>query len=153
MSLLETIRANKVNAGKASALDALEKAYLANKAKNMETDNAALRSVMNPMYAQTGRDVLNQNGLAASNVANIGYQDGLSVEDAIKLKAAEEVQFANDTRRNYENSKQYVADERLARTGDWSTPEVLEALKRSDAYTDNIDQGLAAEWMKSYKGR
>lgn len=151
MGLIDTIKANKVNAEKASALDALEKEYLANKARSMEADNAALRSVMNPLYAQTGRDILDQRGLAASNVANIGYQDGMSVEDALRLKAAQDAQFANEARRNYDGSKQYVADERLARTGEWDTPEVYEALKRSDAFTDNIDQGLAAEWMKGYR--
>ena len=150
MSLLEKIKANRANAEKASALDALEKEYLANRARNMEFDYKALAGMMNPIYGQVSKERINQDGLAASNVANIGYQDGLSVEDAIKLKAAEDAQFANDMRRNYANSKQYVADERLARTGNWDTPEVYEALKRSDAYTDNIDQGLAAEWMKGY---
>lgn len=151
MGLIDTIKANKVNAEKASTLDALEKEFLANKARSMEADNRALASVMGPIYGQVAKERLNQGGLAASNVANIGYQDGLSAEDAIRLKAAEDAQFANDMRRNYENSRQYVADERLAKTGDWSTPEVLEALKRSDAYMDNIDQGLAAEWMKGYR--
>lgn len=151
MGLIDTIRANKVNAEKASALDALEKEYLANKARSMEADNRALTSVMNPMYGQAFKDRINQDGLAASNVANIGYQEGLSVEDAIKLKAAEDAQFANDTRRNYDRSRQYVEDERLARTGEWDTPAAYEALKRSDAFTDNIDQGLAAEWMKGYR--
>ena len=151
MGLIDTIKANKVNAEKASTLDALKEEYLANKARSMEADNSALRSVMNPMYEQVARDRINQNGLAASNVANIGYQDGISVEDALRLKAAQDAQFANDMKRDYANSKQYVADERLARTGDWSKPEVYEALKRSDAYTDNIDLGLAAEWMKGYR--
>ena len=150
MGIIDTIKANKANAEKASALDALEKEFLANKARNMGVDYRAISGMMDPIYGQVAKERLNQNGLAASNVANIGYQDGISVEDAIKLKAAEDAQFANDMRRNYANSKQYVADERLARTGNWDTPEVYEALKRSDAYTDNIDQGLAAEWMKGY---
>lgn len=151
MGLIDTVKANKVNAEKASALDALEKEYLANKARSMEADNAALRSVMNPIYEHVARDRINQNGLAASNVANIGYHDGISVEDALRLKAAQDAQFANDMKRDYANSKQYVADERLARTGEWDTPAAYEALKRSDAFTDNIDQGLAAEWMKGYR--
>lgn len=150
MSIIDTVRANKVNAEKASAFDALEKEFLANKAKSMEVDNRALMNMMNPIYAQVAKDRLNQEGLAASNVAKMAYHDGLSAEDAIRLKAAEDAQFANDMRRNYANSKQYVVDERLARTGDWNSPEVLEALKRSDTYNDNIDQGLAAEWMKGY---
>lgn len=151
MGIIDTVRANKVNAEKASALDALKEEFLANKARSMEADNRALASVMNPMYAQVAKESINQDGLAASNVASIGYQDGLSAEDAIRLKAAEDAQFANDMIRNYANSKQYAADERLARTGDWNSPEVLEALKRSDAYTDNVDLGLAAEWMKGYR--
>ena len=147
MGIIDTVRANKVNAEKASALDALEKEYLANKAKNMEADYRTLIMMMNPTYGQP----VQNKGLAASNVASIGYHDGMSVEDELKLKAAEDVQFRNDARRNYRDSQQYVADERLARTGDWSTPEVLEALKRSNEYADKMDLGLAAEWMKGYR--
>jgi hypothetical protein len=145
MGLLETIKANRVNAEKASTLDAMEQNYLANKAKTMEMDNEALRNVLRPMYAQRMGDVMNQ-GLAASGAVPIGYAEGISVEDAIRLKAAQDAQFANEARQNYNNSRQYVADERTVKNVDWDTPEADKALTRIDAFNDNIDQGLAAQW-------
>lgn len=150
MGLLETIKANRVNAEKASALDALEQEQLANKVKTMEADNTALTRMLAPLYAARTANVMNQ-GLAATGATPIGYADGISAEDAYRLKAAQDAQFANTTRNNYDNSRQYIADERTLKNTHWDTPEAYEAIKRSDAFNDNVDQGLAAQWRGSYR--
>ena len=77
MGLLETIKANKVNAEKASTLDALEQEHVANRIKTVEADNAALTRILAPMYAQRTADVMNQ-GLAVTGATPIGYADGYS---------------------------------------------------------------------------
>ena len=150
MGLLDTIKANKVNAEKASTLDALEQEHVANRIKTVEADNAALTRVLAPMYAQRTADVMNQ-GLAVTGATPIGYADGISAEDAYRLKAAQDAQFANTTRQNYDNSRQYIADERTLKNTHWDTPEAYEASKRSDAFDNSIDQGLAAQWRGSYR--
>ena len=150
MGLLETIKANKVNAEKASTLDALEQEHVANRIKTVEADNAALTRILAPMYAQRTADVMNQ-GLAVTGATPIGYADGLNAEDAIRLKAAQDAQFANIARHNYDNSRQYIADERTLKNTHWDTPEAYEASKRSDAFDNSIDQGLAAQWRGSYR--
>ena len=150
MGLLETIKANKVNAEKASTLDALEQEHVANRIKTVEADNAALTRVLAPMYAQRTADVMNQ-GLAATGATPIGYADGISAEDAYRLKAAQDAQFANTTRQNYDNSRQYIADDRTLKNVHWDTPEAYEASKRSDAFDNSVDQGLAAQWRGSYR--
>lgn len=150
MGLLETIKANKVNAEKASTLDALEQEHVANRIKTVEADNAALTRVLAPMYAARTANVMNQ-GLAATGVTPIGYADGISAEDAMRLKAAQDAQFANTTRQNYDNSRQYIADDRTLKNTHWDTPEAYEASKRSDAFDSNVDQGLAAQWRGSYR--
>ena len=150
MGLLDTIKANKVNAEKASTLDALEQEQLANKVRTMQSDNATLTRMLAPMYAERTANVMNQ-GLAATGAAPIGYADGISAEDAYKLKAAQDAQFANTTRQNYDNSRQYIADERTLKNVPWDTPEAYEASKRSDAFDNSIDQGLAAQWRGSYR--
>ena len=150
MGLLDTIKANKVNAEKASALDALEQEQLANKVRTMQSDNATLTRMLAPMYAERTANVMNQ-GLAATGATPIGYADGISAEDAYKLKAAQDAEFANNARQNYNNSKQYIADDRTLKNVPWDTPEAYEAIKRSDAFNDNVDQGLAAQWRGSYR--
>ena len=150
MGLLETIKANKVNAEKASTLDALEQEHVANRIKAVEADNAALTRVLAPMYAARTANVMNQ-GLAATGATPIGYADGISAEDAYRLKAAQDAQFANTTRQNYDNSRQYIADDRTLKNVHWDTPEAYEASKRSDAFDNSIDQGLAAQWRGSYR--
>ena len=150
MGLLDTIKANKINAEKASALDALEQEHVANRIKTVEADNAALTRVLAPMYAARTADVMNQ-GLAATGATPIGYADGISAEDAMRLKAAQDAQFANTTRQNYDNSRQYIADERTLKNTHWDTPEAYEASKRSDTFDSNVDQGLAAQWRGSYR--
>ena len=150
MGLLDTIKANKVNAEKASTLDALEQEHVANRIKTVEADNAALTRILAPMYAQRTADVMNQ-GLAATGTTPIGYADGISAEDAMRLKAAQDAQFANTTRQNYDNSRQYIADDRTLKNVPWDTPEAYEASKRSDAFDNSIDQGLAAQWRGSYR--
>lgn len=150
MGLLETIKANKVNAEKASTLDALEQEHVANRVKSVEADNAALTRILAPMYAQRTADVMNQ-GLAATGTTPIGYADGISAEDAYRLKAAQDAQFANTTRQNYDNSRQYIADDRTLKNVHWDTPEAYEASKRSDAFDSNVNQGLAAQWRGSYR--
>ena len=150
MGLLETIKANKVNAEKASTLDALEQEHVANRIKTVEADNAALTRILAPMYAQRTADVMNQ-GLAVTGATPIGYADGISAEDAYRLKAAQDAQFANTTRQNYDNSRQYIADERTLKNTHWDTPEAYEASKRSDVFDNNVDQGLAAQWRGSYR--
>lgn len=150
MGLLETIKANKVNAEKASTLDALEQEHVANRIKTVEADNAALTRVLAPMYAARTANVMNQ-GLAATGATPIGYADGIIPEDAYRLKAAQDAQFANTAIQNYDNSKQYVADERTLKNVPWDTPEAYEASKRSDAFDSNVDQGLAAQWRGSYR--
>ena len=150
MGLLDTIKANKVNAEKASTLDALEQEQLANKVRTMQSDNATLTRMLAPMYAERTANVMNQ-GLAATGAAPIGYADGISAEDAYKLKAAQDAEFANTARQNYNNSRQYIADERTLKNTHWDTPEAYEASKRSDAFDNSIDQGLAAQWRGSYR--
>ena len=150
MGLLETIKANKVNAEKASTLDALEQEQLANKVRTMQSDNATLTRMLAPMYAERTANVMNQ-GLAATGAAPIGYADGISAEDAYRLKAAQDAEFANNARQNYNNSRQYIADERTLKNVPWDTPEAYEASKRSDAFDNSIDQGLAAQWRGSYR--
>ena len=150
MGLLETIKANKVNAEKASTLDALEQEHVANRIKTVEADNAALTRILAPMYAARTANVMNQ-GLAVTGATPIGYADGISAEDAYRLKAAQDAQFANTTRQNYDNSRQYIADERTLKNTHWDTPEAYEASKRSDAFDNSIDQGLAAQWRGSYR--
>ena len=151
MGLLETIKANKVNAEKASTLDALEQEHVANRIKTVEADNAALTRILAPMYAQRTADVMNQGLASTGKVTPIGYADGISAEDAYRLKAAQDAQFANTARQNYDNSRQYVADERTLRNVPWDTPEAYEASKRSNAFDSNVDQGLAAQWRGSYR--
>ena len=151
MGLLDTIKANKVNAEKASTLDALEQEHVANRIKTIEADNAALTRILAPMYAARTADVMNQGLASTGRVTPIGYADGLSAEDAYKLKAAQDAQFANTTRQNYNNSRQYIADDRTLKSVPWDTPEAYEAIKRSDAFDSNIDQGLAAQWRGSYR--
>ena len=151
MGLLDTIKANKVNAEKASTLDALEQEHVANRIKTVEADNAALTRVLAPMYAARTADVMNQGLASTGGVTPIGYADGISAEDAYRLKAAQDAQFANTTRQNYDNSRQYIADERTLKNVPWDTPEAYEAIKRSDAFNDNVDQGLAAQWRGSYR--
>ena len=151
MGLLDTIKANKINAEKASTLDALEQEHVANRIKTVEADNAALTRILAPMYAAKTADVMNQGLASTGRVAPIGYADGLSAEDAYKLKAAQDAQFANTTRQNYDNSRQYIADDRTLKSMPWDTPEAYEASKRSDAFDSNIDQGLAAQWRGSYR--
>ena len=150
MGLLETIKANKVNAEKASALDALEQEHVANRIKTVEADNAALTRILAPMYSQRTANVMNQ-GLAATGATPIGYADGISPEDAYRLEAAQDAQFANTARQNYDNSRQYIADDRTLKNTHWDTPEAYEASKRSDAFDNSIDQGLAAQWRWSYR--
>ena len=151
MGLLETIKANKVNAEKASALDALEQEHVANRIKTVEADNAALTRVLAPMYAQRTADVMNQGLASTGKVAPIGYADGISAEDAYRLKAAQDAQFANAARHNYDNSGQYITDDRTLKNVPWDTPEAYEASKRSDTFDNSIDQGLAAQWRGSYR--
>ena len=150
MGLLETFKANKVNAEKASTLDALEQEHVANRIKTVEADNAALTRILAPMYAQRTADVMNQ-GLAVTGATPIGYADGISAEDAYRLKSAQDAQFTNTTRKNYDNSRQYIADDRTLKNVPWDTPEAYEAIKRSNAFNDNVDQGLAAQWRGSYR--
>ena len=150
MGLLDTIKANKVNAEKASALDALEQEQLANKVRTMQSDNAALTRMLAPMYAERTANVMNQ-GLAATGATPIGYADGISAEDAYRLKAAQDAEFANTARQNYDNSRQYIVDDRTLKSIPWDTPEAYEAIKRSDIFNDNVDQGLAAQWRGNYR--
>ena len=151
MGLLDTIKANKVNAEKASTLDALEQEHVANRIKTIEADNAALTRILAPMYAARTADVMNQGLASTGRVTPIGYADGLSAEDAYKLKAAQDAEFANTARQNYDNSRQYIADDRTLKNVPWDTPEAYEASKRSDAFDNSIDQGLAAQWRGSYR--
>ena len=150
MGLLDTIKANKVNAEKASTLDALEQEHVANRVKSVEADNAALTRVLAPMYAARTANVMNQ-GLAVTGATPRDYADGISAEDAYRLKAAQDAEFANTTRQNYDNSRQYIADDRTLKNVHWDTPEAYEASKRSDAFDNSIDQGLAAQWRGSYR--
>lgn len=151
MGLLDTIKANKVNAEKASTLDALEQEHVANRIKTIEADNAALTRILAPMYAARTADVMNQGLASTGRATPIGYADGISAEDAYRLKAAQDAEFANTARQNYDNSRQYIADDRTLKNVHWDTPEAYEAIKRSDAFNDNVDQGLAAQWRGSYR--
>ena len=75
MSLLETIRANKANAEKATALDSLEKNYVAKQVEGLAADKAALMEYMRPMFAQRTGNVMNQEGVYRESQA-IPYNDG-----------------------------------------------------------------------------
>ena len=75
MSLLETIRANKANAEKATALDNLEKNYIAKQVEGLAADKAALMEYMGPMFAQRTANVMNQSGNYVS-AEQIPYQQG-----------------------------------------------------------------------------
>ena len=75
MGILDTIKANALNAGKASALDNLEKQYVAKQVEGLAADKAALMEYMRPMFAQRTADVMNQGGTYVPTQA-IPYQQG-----------------------------------------------------------------------------
>lgn len=75
MGILDTIRANAENAGKASALDNLEKNYVAKQVAGLAADKAALIEYMRPMFAQRTAEVMNQGGNYVP-VEQIPYQQG-----------------------------------------------------------------------------
>lgn len=100
----------------------------------------------------------NADRVVPQGTANIPYNLGISAEDAYKLALADRVKAANEKAAydkqmidNYNASRQYQDDARLLKHTDWDTPEAYEATVRSDAFDDRIDQGLAAQWMRSYK--
>lgn len=74
MSLLETIRANKANAEKANALDALEKSYVAKQVEGLAADRAALINYMKPFFAERTGNVMNQGVYRESQ--SIPYNEG-----------------------------------------------------------------------------
>ena len=77
MSLLDTIRRNKANAEKATALDNLEKKYVANQVEGLAADRAALIEYMRPLYSQRAAEVLNQVGRTDGRPAEqIPYHQG-----------------------------------------------------------------------------
>lgn len=75
MGILDTIRANAENAGKASALDNLEKNYVAKQVAGLAADKAALIEYMRPMFAQRTAEVMNQSGNYVP-AEQIPYQQG-----------------------------------------------------------------------------
>ena len=75
MSLLETIRANKANAEKATALDSLEKNYVAKQVEGLAADKAALIEYMRPFFAERTGNVMNQEGVYRESQA-IPYNEG-----------------------------------------------------------------------------
>lgn len=75
MGILDTIRANAENAGKASALDNLEKNYVAKQVAGLAADKAALIEYMRPMFAQRTAEVMNQGGNYVPS-EQIPYQQG-----------------------------------------------------------------------------
>ena len=75
MGILDTIRANAENAGKASALDNLEKSYVAKQVAGLAADKAALIEYMRPMFAQRTAEVMNQGGNYVP-AEQIPYQQG-----------------------------------------------------------------------------
>ena len=75
MSLLETIRANKANAEKATALDNIEKSYVAKQVEGLAADKAALMEYMRPMFAQRTANVMTQSGNYVP-AEQIPYQQG-----------------------------------------------------------------------------
>lgn len=75
MGILDTIRANAENAGKASALDNLEKNYVAKQVAGLAADKAALIEYMRPMFAQRTAEVMNQGGNYVP-AKQIPYQQG-----------------------------------------------------------------------------
>lgn len=102
----------------------------------------------------------NADRVVPQGTANIPYNSGISAEDAYKLALAESVRRANERAaydremvNNYDTSKQYVDDAKLLKRIHWDTPEAYEATVRSDAFDDRVDQGLAAQWQNSYRGR
>lgn len=91
---------------------------------------------------------------------SIPYNSGISEEDLYKLALADRVKAANEKAAydkqmidNYNASRQYQDDARLLKQIGWDTPEAYKATVRSDAFDDRIDQGLAAQWQNSYRGR
>lgn len=100
----------------------------------------------------------NANRVVPQGTTNIPYNSGISAEDAYKLALEKQAQDANAKAAydkqvidNYNASRQYQDDARLLKRMHWDTPEAYEATVRSDAFDDRIDQGLAAQWMRSYK--
>lgn len=74
MSLLETIRANKVNADKARQLERLEKNYVAKQVEGLAADKAALIEYMRPFFAERIGNVMNQGMYRESQA--IPYNEG-----------------------------------------------------------------------------
>ena len=74
MSLLETIRANKVNADKARQLERLEKNYVAKQIEGLAADKAALIEYMRPFFAERIGNVMNQGMYRESQA--IPYNEG-----------------------------------------------------------------------------
>lgn len=139
MSILETIKANRANADKASAYDGLQQEYLANKARYMQMmKQDEMSRYMEPFRAaQMDRDFYQEGngGLAASNVARQEYNDGISAADAEKLRLIDAA-MARQTARD---------DATLKTAPSWDTPEVYRAIQRLDG---NVDRGLSAEGMR-----
>lgn len=75
MGILDTIRANAENAGKASALDNLEKNYVAKQVEGLAADKAALIEYMRPFFSERTGNVMNQGGKYVP-AEQIPYQQG-----------------------------------------------------------------------------
>lgn len=140
MGLLDTIKANRANAEKASALDGLEKQYLVNQVRDQTTKSnmEELARYMAPLREQYSQQVLNQNadraGLAGSGVEKIPYHDGMSVPDSIVLGQLLDAE-----------NRQINRDESTLRNLDWNEPQVKDAIMRVD---DRVYNGLAAQGYK-----
>ena len=121
--------------------------------------------------------VLNQGEVGLSgSVAQIPYANGISTEDAQKLVLAQQAQKANEYRtiqdmisknRDYNATKGALAGREAAAqatfdaggdvggNGDIMDFIAFNPIDKAavQKYQDSVDQGLAAKWMQSYKGR
>lgn len=115
--------------------------------EKLAAEKEAARQEANRAKNLEAARVLNQGDAGLARIAVEPYASGISQEDLYRLKLAQDAQFINQTRDNYNNSKQYVADDRLLKQVDWDTPEAYAAVVRTDKFNDGINQGLAAKWM------
>lgn len=94
----------------------------------------------------------NANRVVPQGTANIPYNSGISEEDAYKLALAEQARKANYDRaaaKTYLDSQAALKSMKDARNLNMESFEAW--ADETDPRSSNIDHGLAAQWMRSYK--
>ena len=144
--------------------------------EDLAAREAARQNVEAAKKAEMGR-MMNQGEVGlAGNVAQVPYANGISAEDAQKLVLAQQAQKANEYRaiqdmisknRDYNATKGALAGREAAAqatfdaggdvggNGDIMDFIAFNPIDKAavQKYQDSVDQGLAAKWMQSYKGR